>query len=81
MKLTVVIFLVLIIYLYLGNTEIGFSPKFYIRIHKWWIPTGWLIISIGVQLLLWGTQRETTKEVTDKIEQINEERINNNIKD
>lgn len=50
----IVIIIFVVLFLFLGNTEVSFSP-FKVIIHEWWKPVGITIMIIGFAIYLIGS--------------------------
>lgn len=72
----VLVVVLLICFLFFGNTTIQFNP-FKITIEKWWIPLGYLLMILGFCIYFVGEQKYYYKKgVKDTIETIT--KINKN---
>lgn len=56
---------VVVLFLYLGNTEISFSP-FKIKINEWWKPVGYIIMLIGFIIYTVGSNKKSFNDGWNK---------------
>ena len=61
MKVIVYLVLLIVFFLYLGHTEISFSP-FRIKIIEWYKPLGIIIMIIGFLIYTAGSERKSFKD-------------------
>lgn len=61
MKVIVYLVLLIVFFLYLGHTEISFSP-FRIKIIEWYKPLGIIIMIIGFLIYTGGSERKSFKD-------------------
>lgn len=61
MKVIVYLVLLIVFFLYLGHTEISFSP-FRIKIIEWYKPLGIIIMTVGFFIYTVGNERESFKD-------------------
>lgn len=70
--------LLVLFVLFMGRTEISFSP-FYIRMHVWQNVVGWLFLLIGVGFLCNDARQEGydkgLQDVCDIMEEVNEDSL------
>lgn len=61
MKVIVNLVLLIVFFLYLGHTEISFSP-FRIKIIEWYKPLGIIIMTVGFFIYTVGNERKSFKD-------------------